>query len=77
MIESMSALTGSLPAVVHIVRRYGRVGGMESYVWELTKARCAGRPDYRGLRGGLPGNNPGHNCINCSRLAAATGVGSL
>lgn len=25
-------------AVVHIVRRYGRVGGMENYVWELTHA---------------------------------------
>ncbi|RMI17063.1 MAG: glycosyltransferase [Calditrichaeota bacterium] len=24
--------------ILHIVRRYGRVGGMESYVWELTHA---------------------------------------
>lgn len=25
-----------LPPVLHVVRRYGCVGGMESYVWELT-----------------------------------------
>lgn len=41
MIESMSVLTRSLPAIVHIVRRYGHVGGMESYVWELTKGLAA------------------------------------
>jgi hypothetical protein len=28
-------------AVVHIVRRYGLVGGMEGYVWELTHALVA------------------------------------
>ena len=26
----------SLPVIVHVVRRYGRVGGMENYVWNLT-----------------------------------------
>lgn len=25
-----------LPIIVHVVRRYGRVGGMETYVWNLT-----------------------------------------
>ena len=25
-----------LPVIVHVVRRYGRVGGMENYVWNLT-----------------------------------------
>lgn len=26
------------PRVIHVVRRYGPVGGMERYVWELTRA---------------------------------------
>ena len=41
----MSVSTGYLPIVAHIVRRYGRVGGMESYVWELTNGLAA-----RGVR---------------------------
>ena len=29
-----------LPPIVHVVRRYGCVGGMEKYVWELTHRLC-------------------------------------
>jgi UDP-glucose:(heptosyl)LPS alpha-1,3-glucosyltransferase len=29
-----------LPPIVHVVRRYGCVGGMEKYVWELTHHLC-------------------------------------
>lgn len=30
------ANSDALPVIVHVVRRYGRVGGMENYVWNLT-----------------------------------------
>jgi UDP-glucose:(heptosyl)LPS alpha-1,3-glucosyltransferase len=40
----MNAPTGAL-TTLHIVRRYGPVGGMERYVWELTGAlAAAGHP---------------------------------
>ncbi|HEY4579637.1 MAG TPA: glycosyltransferase family 4 protein [Candidatus Acidoferrales bacterium] len=46
---------------LHVVRRYGPVGGMERYVWELTRAlAAAGHPvtvvcerDYAGEHGGV------------------------
>ncbi|MCX7086249.1 MAG: glycosyltransferase family 4 protein [Methylococcales bacterium] len=33
----MSTSTIVKPCVIHVVRRYGPVGGMERYVWELTQ----------------------------------------
>ena len=41
-----SVPTGEVPvASLHVVRRYGPVGGMERYVWELTRALAqAGHP---------------------------------
>ncbi len=46
MSEPPSAAVGEAPvASVHVVRRYGPVGGMERYVWELTRALAgAGHP---------------------------------
>jgi len=43
---SGTASTGETPvASLHVVRRYGPVGGMERYVWELTRAlAAAGHP---------------------------------
>jgi UDP-glucose:(heptosyl)LPS alpha-1,3-glucosyltransferase len=48
-------------STVHVVRRYGPVGGMERYVWELTRAlAAAGHPvtvvcerNFAGERGGI------------------------
>ena len=41
MLRSVKTLQGvgltiNLPPIIHIVRRFGCVGGMESYVWNLT-----------------------------------------
>jgi UDP-glucose:(heptosyl)LPS alpha-1,3-glucosyltransferase len=37
----MGAMTVDAVQVVHVVRRYGPVGGMERYVWETTQALAA------------------------------------
>jgi len=44
--SSDSVSTGEVTvASLHVVRRYGPVGGMERYVWELTRALVqAGHP---------------------------------
>lgn len=60
---SSGTLTGAMSPVstLHVVRRYGPVGGMERYVWELTRALAsAGHPvtvvcerNYAGECGGI------------------------
>ena len=36
MVDGVSSSVSKLPPIVQIVRRFGPVGGMERYVWELT-----------------------------------------
>ena len=41
MTESNVEVGPGLPRIVHVVRRYGPIGGMERYVWELTHGLAA------------------------------------